>query len=567
MKRRLLLFSPVAAVFAAMMFWAIAQPSPKPLASLFPSGATLYLEAKDFRALLADWNASAEKRDWLAGANYEAFSRSTLFLKLTDAQTQFETAAGVPPDDALLSAVAGSSSAIAMYDIGKLEFLYITHVASARAMGTALWKARGNYQTRHAGNADYFIREDKTLHRVAAFAYTGDVLLLATREDLIAGALQLMSGESTRSVAAEPWFTGAVEAAGAQTSPVDLRLIYNMAALARTYQFRSYWVQENVPDLREFSSGLADLERAQGEFRERRILLRAAPSESAQSAESVTGQLLAAVPDDAGLYRAWLHPAADQVAEIIGEKLFPSAIASAGPPSKSAPVVSETADAGSEVDLESRIDQRPLASASDPLKPLRDALGAAKIDAMLDVASTRVDPDQVFVRPHSVIALLSQTPWNADSIRTALGAAAEGVWSNSAALAWRTNANGVRELEGLGKLAVAIDGKWLVAGDSADMVAAVFARRTRTAVPGASYAAGWHHARELPNFERMTGLIDFPQIPPATPDAQQPPGQPPFFSGSIASLGRALKRIDTAAIVMHDTGAALRESVTYKLLP
>src|SRR5580704_3404109 len=124
------LVSAAAVALAAMIFWALAQPAPQPLASQFPAGAVLYLEAKDFGALLADWNASAEKRDWLAGANYEAFSRSTLFLKLTDAQTQFETAAGVPPDDALLSAVAGSSSAIAMYDIGKLEFLYVTHVAS-----------------------------------------------------------------------------------------------------------------------------------------------------------------------------------------------------------------------------------------------------------------------------------------------------------------------------------------------------------------------------------------------------------------------------------------------------
>ncbi|MGA3188174.1 MAG: hypothetical protein ABSF22_13800, partial [Bryobacteraceae bacterium] len=265
------LIIPFAAALAAMMFWALAQPAPPPIASLFPSGALLYLEAKDFGALLADWNGSAEKRDWLASSNYETFSRSTLFLKLADAQTQFASAAGVPPDYSLLASVAGSNSAVAMYDIGKLEFLYVTHVPSARAMNTALWKARGTYQTRHAGNADYFIKEDKTLHRVAAFAYTGDSLLLATKEDLIAGALQLMAREALPSVASEPWFTNSVQAAA--PGPTDLRLIYNMTSLARTYQFRSYWVQANVPELRQFSAGLADLDRAPGELRERRVLL------------------------------------------------------------------------------------------------------------------------------------------------------------------------------------------------------------------------------------------------------------------------------------------------------
>ena len=39
---------------------------------------------------------SAEKRLWLASANYQAFSRSTLFIKLDRAQTEFATAAGVP---------------------------------------------------------------------------------------------------------------------------------------------------------------------------------------------------------------------------------------------------------------------------------------------------------------------------------------------------------------------------------------------------------------------------------------------------------------------------------------
>ncbi len=158
--RRLLLLCPIAAL-AVMMFWAFAQPAPQPMSSMFPAGALLYLEAKDFGALLADWNGSAEKRDWLASANYDGFSRSELFLKLGDAQTQFATAAGVPPDYALLTSVAGSNSAIAMYDIGKLEFLYVTHVPSARAMTTSLWKARGTYQTRHSGNADYFVKEDK----------------------------------------------------------------------------------------------------------------------------------------------------------------------------------------------------------------------------------------------------------------------------------------------------------------------------------------------------------------------------------------------------------------------
>jgi hypothetical protein len=563
MRRRLLLLAPVAAALAALMFWAVAQPAPPPMASSFPAGALLYLEAKDFSALLTDWNASAEKRDWLVSANYEAFSRSELFLKLGDAQTQFAAAAGVPPDYALVTSVAGSNAAVAMYDIGKLEFLYVAHIPSARAFNTALWKLRGSYQTRHAGNADYFVKEDKPSHRVAAFAYTGDTLMLSTKEDLIAGSLRLMARDALPSVASETWFAESTQAAA--PGATDLRLVYNMASLARTYQFRSHWVQSNVAELLEFSAGLADLERVRGEVRERRVLLRATPSAAVEN-ETAAGQLLAAIPDDAGLYRARLHPASWQAAQWIEEKLFSSATAAA-PRSKLAPGISESADAGSEVDLETRIDEQPIAENRDSLKAVRDALAGTRIDAMLDVSSARIDTNQVYVRPYSAIALLAETPWNADAIRTALGTAAEGIWSNGSAATWRDGAGGIRELDGLAKLSIASDGKWLVIGDSAEMVNAVFARRNRTALPGASYAAGWRHARELPNFERMTKLIDFPQLPATATDEQQPPIEPSYFSGNLASLGRTLKRIDAATIVVHDAATMLRESVVYRLNP
>ena len=59
--------------------WAAYQAAatPKvPLSSYVPSGALLYLQAKDFSALLAEWNRSPEKQAWMASSNYEVFSRS-----------------------------------------------------------------------------------------------------------------------------------------------------------------------------------------------------------------------------------------------------------------------------------------------------------------------------------------------------------------------------------------------------------------------------------------------------------------------------------------------------------
>ncbi|MBZ5605800.1 MAG: hypothetical protein LAO79_26165 [Acidobacteriia bacterium] len=521
---RRLLYLPVALLAYWAGFWALGQTGPAPMPAIFPAGALLYLEAKNFSGLVTDWNASAEKAAWLASSNYDAFEKSRLFLKLGEAQKEFAVAAGVPPDYAMLGAVAGGGSAIAMYNIGDLHFLYATHLASARAMDTALWKARGSFQTRRAGGVDYYVKIDAQSHRVAAFAYSGDLLLLATKEDLIAGALELAARVARPPVASEKWFQDATAAAGA---PGELRLVYNLERLLETPHFRSYWVQRNATRLSEFSAGAADLDRVRGEFRERRVLLRTNAA-AAVTDESPTGQLMAMVPDDAGFYRATLRPSVENVARWISGR-FLSASAGVAPQSKEAPAVENTAQAGTESDLETRIDLAPLNDDRDA-RDYRRVLAffaAKKIDGMLEVSRSVVDPDQVFVGLQSALVVLSDS-WSA-----------------------------FPDLD----LATAVRGRVLIVGNSQELVDAIARRAGASPAAGAVYAAGWRHARELSNFEKLTRLIDFPQAPPG--DAHEPM----FFSENMASLGGVLRRVLSAEVTMHDAGSMLRETVLYRVAP
>jgi hypothetical protein len=149
MKRLLLITAGCAALAAAAFYASPFQiATPRPLASITPGGALLYLESEDFARQLREWNHSSEKQTWLAGSDYQEFSRSMLYLRLEKEWEAFGGVAGFAADLPLLQSIAGKRSAVALYDIGKLQFLYIAEIPEAEAMKTALWQSRAQYEPR-----------------------------------------------------------------------------------------------------------------------------------------------------------------------------------------------------------------------------------------------------------------------------------------------------------------------------------------------------------------------------------------------------------------------------------
>lgn len=568
MKRRSIALIASAGVAAiGLLVWSQAQAPTPPLAEYVPAGPLLYLEARDFAGLLKDWDQSTVKQTWLKSANYQVFSRSRLLLRLGQARDEFAEAAGVPPNYALAQSVAGDASALAIYDIGNLEFLYLTRMPSAKIAESALWKVRGDYQTRNVAGLTYYVKEDGTSHRVAAFASAKDYLVLATREDLIAGALTMIAGQSRPSIRQEAWFGGALAAAGAGN--LDLRLVMNFDRLVRSPHFRSYWVQRNASEVKQFSAGIADLQRTPAEIRENRALLRATESPNLTGQEPAIAEVLRLVPAEAGLYRAWAVPATDQAVELIRQKLLWAGVEQFRN-KRFAPVVpSGDETVGSAQDLEMRIDEPPLADDKGKveLDSLRKLITDVKPSAMLQVEATRPIPGGVFVGVQSAIVLLAPGDWRIEAARDALTPAVENLWTTSRLGAgWREQKAGAQtfyQMDGLAQLTMATNGRLLILSSTPEWMNVMLSRLgTRAGSQGATYAAGYRHGRELADFQRMMRLIDYPLGgSPLAGSAQEPP----FFSENLASLGRTLATVTSASIVVHDDGKMMKQTVVYQL--
>ncbi|MBZ5515829.1 MAG: hypothetical protein LAN62_13490 [Acidobacteriia bacterium] len=549
------------------------QPACSTLAKLMPGGPLLYVESPDFAGLVRDWHNSPEKKAWLASDNYQAFSRSRLFLRLGEAREEFAGAAGVPPDIALLESVAGSESALGIYDIGKLEFLYITRLPSARVIDNALWRGKEKFEPRRVADITYYVHTEPSKGRLAALATYNDYLLLATREDLIAGALAVLSGKAMHTLADEPWFAAATAAAGQRG---DLRLALNLTSLVKAPHFRSYWIQRNVPELRQYTAEVTDIRRSAEEIREERVLLRSATASAltgqASAEDATLANLLRLVPASGGVYRAWRAPSVDQALELLAGKVLSPRVGRGVVPTRAPSVTLSEGETGGEGDLETRIDVPPLASVGGTFEPeaLRKLLTAAKLEGALQLESTRGLPGDVFVGTQSAIVLQGAGDWEGEAVRSALLSAVGGLWTTSHLGAkWverGAGETGYSEFDGLTHLAMAARGRILIVGNGGEPVVAVLKQMSgAVGKEGGVYAAGFRHAAERSDIVRMTRLIE-------APFAQQFGGggglgghEPWFFSENLASLSLSLARVESESILVRDRGPLVSQTVIYRL--
>jgi hypothetical protein len=545
-------------------FQATASKEPS-LARFMPAEGMLFLESSDFAGLLSEWNNSPEKAAWVKSDNYAVFSRSRLFLKLADAQEQFAKAAGLPADMKFLSAAAGKETALTIYDIGQLHMLYITKLGGLSNVRSELWQKRGTFQVRKSGSYDFYVRKDDESGRVAAFAVAGDYFVLATREDLIAGALSLISGGTQPTIASEKWFADAISAAAA---PGNLRMVLDLEKISVDPRFRTYWIQQNITELHGYRAAVCDLYREGNVYREERVLLPVgdAPNLRPESA-IIVRDMVSSVPADVGYYSAVADPPSDVVVSTIQAKLLNRNRGAVVVEEQSAPSVTlGNGVNGSGSDLETRIDQAPVARpiGKDALAALKETLAKSDVQAMIVTQSTQPAADKVFVRIDSAVVLQAAHDWDVAAIRAALlQGLLPGLTASELGARWQASKqNGVEYwvLDGLVPLALYAKGNLLVVADSAQQLLPYVAERKSSAGTPISYSAGVNLAHERANFHRVVGLMDEVNRRGSSLSSREPE----FFSENIGSLSESLAAVQSQTIAVRTDKNRVLQTVTYQ---
>jgi hypothetical protein len=348
-----------------------------------------------------------------------------------------------------------------------------------------------------------------------------------------------------------------------------LRMVLNLEKIVPSPYFRSYWIQQNITDLKQYRASISDLFRSGQEYREERVLLKMPASGAATPAaadSAAVADLVRLAPADGGVYEVQASPTADASYHLIETKILSP---HAGPASaqQTAPQVQLTSgESGNAADMETRIDEAPVQKpvAGSDAAVLKALLDKAAVRAMLQVQSTERDKDGVFVRMHSGISLLGSADWNeaevhaafVNLIRPALTAGGLGV-------NWSTRPGGYQTLDGLWPLAVAARGKYLLISDDGALLGNMLANvNQRVVSQPAVFIAGFSHERERQNFKQLTSVIDRPNAAPdnVVPNAGR---APQFFSDNISSLSSTLAGVSAEKVVIRDAGDKTAQTVTY----
>lgn len=584
------------------------------LAADVPRGALLYAQFSDLPALVKRWDESALKERYLASTNFKQLQTRHLALKLLERWEEFNSGVGFPLDALNLGAAAENRAALAVYDIGRLEMVFVAYAGEERLAATKFFESAGQFEeTELEDGTVYYSRTIEAdrgrREQKFCFASAGGRFVLATSEPLLLRTLANISGSSKRDrLSDDPSFANLTAGAGARLLTVWM----DQAKLNDDWYFKRYWVMRNVEELRDIRACLLELELREGRLVEHRQFLLARRRENQDAAVpiEVARRVLRFVPDDAPYFKLRAldetQPAASVVRDTYADRLpegresvrgwswryyddsdfYPGAdddgegYYSLGPRFDS--VIDDAVDARVEGEDELAQGRLRLEALRQADEVLRESLEAARPLYGATVASPRVEDGPLFAefRKGAVITLQSPGSFRPEIFERAVARLAEGrlmIAGAGAGLRWTEASCGggaCRELRlpalGWG-MYYALRGPELVLANSPELMRAMLDGAARG--PELKASAAVHDLtvirleRREQAFDSLVRRLDGPLVSDywRKRNKEQTGPSQEFFSGNIASLLDVASPVAEVRISRSFERDRLREEVEFVL--
>ena len=300
------------------------------LASDLPRGAFVYTQFSNLPALLEQWDRSQLKERYLKSTNYQQLQHRHLMLKLISRWEEFNTALGFPVDVSTITGTSETRAALAVYDIGQLDLVFIAPMSEEKIALTQFFSSKDQFEEVESPSGTIYYRQPVDADRgrqkqVVTFTAVSGRFILATNEKLLLRTIANIDRKNPKdSLADDPAFNSLSK----KVKPHFLTIWVDQAKLNQDYYFKHYWLMQNVEELKGIRAGMFDLEQTKGRWIERREFLTTGKTHaiSPPISDAELQRLYSLVPEDAPLVRARAlesNPALP--ATLLRDTLFDSA--------------------------------------------------------------------------------------------------------------------------------------------------------------------------------------------------------------------------------------------------
>jgi len=301
------------------------------LAGDLPRGALVYAQFQNLPELIKQWEQSQLKERYLNSTNYQQLQHRHLALKLISRWEEFNNAVGFPIDLDSIGSSTDGAAAVAVYDIGQLDLLFVAPISDEKVALTQFFKSKDQFEEVETPDGlPYYsqkVEADRGRQKqVLAFATVNGRFLLGTNEKLFLRALANINKHATKdSIADDPAFKSLSQ----KVTPHFATVWVDQSRLNMDYYFKHYWLMQNVAELKNIRAGIFDLERQESKWIERREFLTTVPAERRNSVMTAAElkQLYSRTPDDAPFVK--LRSLADNAGvsgTVIRDTLFDSPV-------------------------------------------------------------------------------------------------------------------------------------------------------------------------------------------------------------------------------------------------
>jgi hypothetical protein len=278
-RRSILRVSIVAFACIGVAFIAFARTGHKPrgeygLAADLPRGAFVYAQFSNLPALLDQWDRSQLKERYLKSTNYRQLQHRHLMLKLISRLEEFNNALGFQIDATTITGAADTGAAVAVYDIGQLDLVFIAPLSEEKIALTQFFSNKDQFEEAETpGGAVYYRQTVEADHgrqkQVLAFTTISGRFILASNENLLLRTIANIDRQNAKdSLADDPAFKSLSQ----KLKPHFVTVWVDQTKLNGDYYFKHYWLQ-NMDQLKGIRAGIFDLEQQKGRWIERREFL------------------------------------------------------------------------------------------------------------------------------------------------------------------------------------------------------------------------------------------------------------------------------------------------------